>query len=183
MINGNTILKEMYPDMDEEQYQSSGLDLKLGQIYELDDTPHEVSNYGLFLDKKNNYDFRVVEFDESYLEYNRYVWMLLPNKPYLAEVENKISIGDVNAQSYFPRSTLIRNGVNVYTSWGDLGYNGYLKFLIINHSPRPYFLEKGVRFVQLVDFQVKGSDIKYDGDYQENIDEEFEKLDNWRIQL
>ena len=179
MINGNTILREVYPNMEEKQYQSSGLDLKLGQIYELVDKPHDVYNYGLFVDTKNNYELRKVEFEDSYLEYNREVWSLLPNKPYLGEVENQIKIGDYNAQAYFPRSTLIRNGVNVYTAWGDLGYNGKLMFLIINHSPRPYILEKGVRFVQLVDFQVRGSDIKYEGDYQEyDINEEFEKLDN-----
>ena len=187
MINGNDFLKEMYPNKDEEQYQSSGLDLKLGQIYEVIDKPYKVNDYGLFIDEKHSYDLRKVSFDDGYLGYNRAVWSLLPNKPYFAEVDEKIEIGDCNAQAYFPRSTLIRNGVNVYTAWGDLGYHGKLMFLIINHGPRPFVLEKGVRFVQLVDFQVKDSSIRYDGDYQEDEEEDvFDDDELWtgnRIQF
>ena len=93
--------------------------------------------------------------------------MLLQNKPYICQVKNQIKIGESNAQFYLPRSTLLRAGVNVYTALGDLGYNGHLSFLVINHGPRPFFIQEGERFAQLVDFEVRGGSESYDGDYQE----------------
>ena len=45
MINGNEVLMRKYPDVENEQIQSSGLDLKIGALYELDNTP---GVYGLF---------------------------------------------------------------------------------------------------------------------------------------
>lgn len=174
MINGYNELKRMYPEMDESQRQPAGIDLKVGELYELDDSAVNKKSYdvGLYLDAigdeiKSNYDIVHCSFDDGYLEYNIQVWGLLPNKPYIVEVESSINIGDTNGQIYFPRSTLIRNGVNVYTAFGDTGYNGKLRFLIINHSSRIFYLGKGVRFCQLVDFEVRNTDKKYDGDYQE----------------
>ena len=66
-----------------------------------------------------------------------------------------------------PRSSLLRAGVNVYTALGDLGYNGYLRFLVINHRKSPFFIQQGERFAQLVDFEVRGGSESYNGDYQE----------------
>ena len=77
------------------------------------------------------------------------------------------SVNHNNAQFYLPRSTLLRAGVNVYTALGDLGYNGHLSFLVINHGYKPFFIQVGERFAQLVDFEVKGGSESYMGDYQE----------------
>ena len=167
MINGIDYLKRMYPDCDDEDYQPSGLDLRLGKVYELsDDTDGDVS-FGLFKDKKILPKLYSCSMDDFFLEYNVKGWSLLPNRPYICEVDRQIKIGSENAQFYLPRSSLLRAGVNVYTALGDLGYNGHLSFLVINHSTRPFFLEKGVRFAQLVDFRVRGGSESYDGDYQE----------------
>lgn len=161
MINGNEILIRKYPNVDDEQIQSSGLDLKIGALYELDNKPDK---YGLFKDEKVTHNLKEVSFSEYYNDRN--CWCLAPHKPYLAEVMNEVRISDDSAQAYFPRSTLLRNGVNVYTAWGDSGYCGKLMFLIINHNNMNYYIEGGVRFAQLVDFQVTGSTESYDGDYQ-----------------
>ncbi len=171
MINGNEVLMRKYPDVENEQIQSSGLDLKIGALYELDNEP---GVYGLFKDEKKSHRLvKRLPYDKC--DNHEECWMLLPNKPYLAEVENEIKISNDSAQAYFPRSTLLRNGINVYTAWGDAGYNGKLMFLLINHGSMKFYIEKGIRFAQLVDFQVEGSSKEYDGDYQndkhKNLDE------------
>ena len=79
-----------------------------------------------------------------------------------------IKIGDNNVQLYFPRSTLLRSCIDVRTCVGDAGFNGHLSFLVENKSDAPFYLEKGVRFAQLLDFQADGVMKKYDGDYQED---------------
>lgn len=166
MINGIDYLKKMYSDRDEKDYQPSGLDLRLGKVFALD----------------QNDDFYGLIDGQKYLPKQDYIrptlfkcrkddyvagWFLQPGVPYICQVRNQIKIGENNAQFYLPRSSLLRAGVNVYTALGDLGYNGHLSFLVINHGAKPFFIGEGERFAQLIDFEVRGGSESYDGDYQE----------------
>lgn len=166
MINGIEFLKKMYPNLDDENYQPSGLDLNLGNVYEINNN-HKENNFGLYLGGKKLPELVETKIDEQQKKVGHIGWTLEPNKVYLCEVDRQIRIGDNNAQFYLPRSSLLRSGVNVYTALGDTGYNGFLRFMVINHNEKPFFLEKGVRFAQLIDFEVKGASELYDGDYQE----------------
>ena len=180
MINGIDYLKKMYPDRDEKDYQPSGLDLRLGNVYYLDAT--EEKKYGLINGEKILPEHKPLKPRLLQVASDDYVagWDLEPNIPYICEVTPRIKIGENNAQFYLPRSTLLRAGVNVYTALGDLGYNGHLSFLVINHGFRPFFIQVKERFAQLVDFEVKGGSESYDGDYQE---EELDWDMNKRIQF
>lgn len=175
MINGIDYLKKMYPGRDDKDYQPSGLDLRLGKVYHIDSRKDLM--YGIYGGKKfipqhvearmtqiKFYDYDLGNGKED-VEYCG--WDLEPNRPYICEVQEQIKIGESNAQFYLPRSTLLRAGVNVYTALGDLGYNGHLSFLVINHGEKSFFIEKGERFAQLIDFEVRGGSESYDGDYQE----------------
>ena len=176
MINGIDYLKKMYPDRDDKDYQPSGLDLRVGKVYSLYNTWSDEPN-GLWRGEKHLPSHQEIEPKHFGYLMNRYHdndkytdiygWKIVPNYPYIFEVDRQIEIGQNNAQFYLPRSTLLRAGVNVYTALGDLGYNGHLSFLVINHYDSPFFIEKGERFAQLIDFEVKGGSESYDGDYQE----------------
>lgn len=167
MINGIDYLKRMYPNRDEKDYQPSGLDLRLGNLFYLD-AERDVE-YGLINGEKILPEHKLIKPTLMQIAEDDYVtgWKLIPQQPYIAQVKGQIKIGENNAQFYLPRSTLLRAGINVYTALGDLGYNGHLSFLVINHSPRPFFIQEGERFAQLVDLQVRGGSESYDGDYQE----------------
>lgn len=179
MINGIDYLKKMYPNRNEKDYQPSGMDLRLGKVYYMETDKDKL--YGIYGGKKiipHHHELKMTQvkmygstlsteglsFDK---EQTYWGWSLEPNKPYICQVQEQIKIGENNAQFYLPRSTLLRAGVNVYTALGDLGYNGHLSFLVINHGNKPFFIEKGERFAQLVDFEVRGGSESYDGDYQE----------------
>lgn len=170
MINGIDYLKKMYPNCDNKDYQPSGLDLRLGKVFYLDGERDKT--YGLIDGQKYLPEHK--ELKPILLECKKddYVagWKLIPNQPYICQVENQIQIGNHNAQFYLPRSTLLRAGVNVYTALGDSGYQGRLSFLVINHGPRPFFIQRGERFVQLIDFEVSGVSETYNGDYQEEME-------------
>ena len=167
MINGIDYLKKMYPNRKDKDYQPSGLDLRLGKVFYLDFDRDEV--YGLIDGEKYLPKHLPIKPILMQCGENDYVsgWKLMPQQPYICQVKDQIKIGENNAQFYLPRSTLLRAGVNVYTALGDLGYNGHLSFLVINHGARPFFIGEGERFAQLVDFEVKGGSESYDGDYQE----------------
>ena len=161
MINGYEILKKRYPDVDEESRTPNGIDLRLGRVFELSDDDQV---YGIYEDKKMIPDHCEI-FPEK-IGRGKEGWILIPQRPYILEVADPIKIDENSAQLYRPRSTLLRSGVNLCTAVGDAGYNGKLAFLCINHSSRPFKMEKGVRFAQLIDFEVVGATIKYDGDFQ-----------------
>jgi len=177
MINGNEILKKKYPDFDDESRTPNGIDLRLGKVYVLDDAiepyPNNFSSYGLY--KEDLFDGtpekdlpKQKEIRPKFMDcYHIEGWSLIPNKVYILEVEDTIKIDNDSIQLYKPRSTLLRAGLSLSTAVGDAGFNGKLSFMCINHGHLPFFLEKGVRFVQLIDFELNGNSITYDGDYQE----------------
>ena len=98
----------------------------------------------------------------------RETFYLEPKGRYIAITAEKIEIDDASAQLYRPRSSLLRAGVSVHTAVGDPAFNGHLSYLVVNHNEFPFLLEKGVRFVQLIDFQCDGVIKAYDGDYNES---------------
>lgn len=168
MINGINYLKKMYPNRDDEDYQPSGMDLRLGNVFCLKTERDKL--YGLVGGKKYLPEHEEVPLYSVEVEGEKFLgWKLFSNQPYICQVDGQIKIGEKNAQFYLPRSTLLRAGVNVYTALGDLGYNGHLSFLVINHGARPFFIQKGERFAQLIDFEVHGEGESYDGDYQEEV--------------
>ena len=166
MINGEEILREKYPGLDDKQYQPAGIDFRLGAVMTLDES-EEV--YGISEDIKQLPDYipvpeSAVTIKASTLETG---WLIEPHIPYIGVTKEKIKIDSNAAQIYFPRSSLLRAGVDVRTALGDPGFNGHLSFLIINHSNKPFFLKKNERFAQMIDIQVQGSINDYDGDYNE----------------
>jgi len=71
----------------------------------------------------------------------------------------------------FPRSSLLRCGVTVYTAVWDPGYSGRAESLLVVHNPCGFRLGEGARVVQLV-FTVLGSDVEsvYNGRFRgENL--------------
>lgn len=177
MINGDQILRERYKDIKDGDFTPNGIDLRLGQVYAINvgskDNRYGKYIYGLYEDKKDLPYFLPLSIEKGDNDVKG--WFLHPDKPYILEVQDSIKISDQSAQLYLPRSSLLRAGVTLHTAVGDRGYNGKLSFLAINHLNRPFFLEKGVRFAQLVDFELKASTQKYDGDYQNDKHKENKK--------
>lgn len=170
MINGIDYLRKMYPNRNEKDYQPSGMDLRLGKVFTIDgdfDTFYGIYNGEKVIPEHDEVKKTLLKGYSNGKCVDIWGWELEPDEPYICEVQEQIKIGENNAQFYLPRSTLLRAGVNVYTALGDLGYNGHLSFLVINHGWRPFFIEEGERFAQLVDFEVRGGSESYDGDYQE----------------
>lgn len=159
MINGEQKLRKMYPYFDEKCYQPDGIDLRLGKVFELEFEEGKV--YGISEDQKVLPEH--VEIDPNVYKFG-IGWLLEPHSCYILQVDRPIHINKKSAQFYLPRSSLLRMGLSVITALGDSDFNGLLSFLCINESDNYLYLEKGVRFTQLIDFDVDEAG-SYDGDY------------------
>lgn len=166
MINGETILRERYPDLDEKQYQPGGLDLRLGKIetFKTDKKYYGIIDGDKIIPEREELRMNALSVNGEL----KNVYSLRPGVPYIATVQHKIKIDKESLQFYRPRSTLLRCGTHVMTAVGDNGYFGSLSFLIINYLPVDFVITKGERFAQLVDMRVDGAINEYDGDYQES---------------
>ena len=164
MINGEKILRQVY-DLDEDQYQPAGIDLKLGKIekFVTDQKYYGIVNGVKIIPKYEELKMNMVSVDGKMTN----VYSLEPFVPYIATVKDKIKISESSLQFYKPRSTILRCGSNVMTAVGDPGYSGHLSFLIMNFLPVDFVITKGERFAQLVDMRVAGGLKLYDGDYNE----------------
>lgn len=167
MIIGRKQLQEMYPELLDEQYQPAGIDLTLGSVKELNYQSGVM--YGLLKDAKILPE--QVNLEEEEIQIGGMLktgYVLQPHVCYIVTTAEKIQIDDDASQIYFPRSSDLRGGITVDTAFGDPGFNGHLSFLLINNNPTTFFLEKGVRFAQLVNIKTSNVDKGYDGDYNEN---------------
>ena len=130
MIIGEKGLRKLYPGLDEDQYQPAGIDLKLGNVKIFD---NQKQVYGIVdgtkqLPKQKDMEESAVKIGATKLEVG---FALEPHTAYVAVVKNKTKIPLDIVQLYFPRSSLLRAGVDVRTAVGDPGFNGHLSFLII----------------------------------------------------
>lgn len=167
MIIGREQLKQMYPELLDEQYQPAGIDLTLDSVSILNH--NNGTTYGLLKDAKvlpAQIELKEAQIQVSGMLKN--VFYLEPFTPYIATTKEKIEIDKNSGQFYLPRSSLLRAGIDVRTAFGDPGFNGHLSFLLVNWTKNPFVMEKGVRFAQLVNINTSDVDDGYDGDYNEN---------------
>ncbi len=77
-------------------------------------------------------------------------WLELPAGPYHIVYNEQVNLpGDIMALAY-PRSSLMRCGVTVYSAVWDPGYSGRAEALLLVHNPHGFRLKQGARVVQLV---------------------------------
>lgn len=166
MIIGEKELRKLYPELDDDQYQPGGIDLKLDnvKIFSGNENVYGIADGAKQLPKQKSIEESAVKIGARKLKVG---FMLEPHKPYIAVVQGKMKIPLDVLQLYFPRSSLLRAGIDVRTAVGDPGFSGHLSFLIINHSDTPFFIKKGERFVQMVCIKLNEETSGYDGDYNE----------------
>lgn len=167
MIIGREQLKKMYPELLDEQYQPAGLDLTIGSIQQL--SYQSGVMYGLLKNAKVLPNQEPVE--EKKMQVGGMLktgYILEPHVCYIVTTNEKIKIDNNSGQFYLPRSSLLRAGITVDTAFGDPGFDGHLSFLLRNNTPVMFFLEKNVRFAQLINIKTSNVDEGYDGDYNES---------------
>lgn len=154
MILGKDMLKEYYKDLDEDQYQPNGVDLKLKGVEMFDS---EQGTIGIIDGEKKLPNMTELEPDDDGY------YILKKDTYYLFDLGVwEIPVHTVGL--FWIRSTFMRMGANLSSSVADMGYNGTLKMVYYN-PVTDVKVKKGERVVQMLLFDAKYDEV-YTGDYQ-----------------
>ena len=156
MILGKDMLKEYYKDLDEDQYQPNGVDLKLKAVEMFDS---EQGTIGIIDGEKKLPNMTELEPDDDGY------YTLKKDTYYLFDLGVwEIPVHTVGL--FWIRSTLMRMGANLSSSVADMGYNGTLKMAYFN-PVTDVKIKQGERVVQMLLFEAQYDDV-YNGDYQDD---------------
>ena len=140
----------------EAQLQPNGIDLTLESI--------SVFRGAGRLGRSN--DDRVLpEADDLAFDADGYVY-LAPG-PYVARLNEAVSLPASLAAIAKPRSSLLRAGVAVHNAVWDAGYKGRSQALVVVYNPAGFTLARGARIVQMVFLTLDAPAQRlYDGRFQ-----------------
>ena len=154
LLAASTPLVSDFIDLDE-QLQANGIDLTLGSI-------------GAFTSRGRlgTGDDRVLSETQD-LPFDASGLVALAPGPYLARLNEVVSLpADVMAIAR-PRSSLLRSGASVHNAVWDAGYSGRSQVLVVVHNPNGIELARDARIVQMVFMTLDApTDTPYHGAYQ-----------------
>lgn len=138
--------------------EGAGFDLRAGEIYRLKSggflgvTERKTSEVEL-VDKAAETSKKITLNPGEYFLVKTMEKVSLPSE--------KVSVSSGSEPVYlmadvYPRGTLLRCGVYLFTHKTDPGYSGELTFGLINFGPFPFELELGSRIANLVFHEVSG---------------------------
>lgn len=151
-------LKELYEDFDDEQFTPNGVDLRLKGVY----LPENISRGVNGITQGQKMIPQLVEIpalDGAYI--------LNPERKYFINCGH-IDIPSDCVQFYYIRSTLMRAGLELYSSVGDAGYSGDLIFAVKVSGVASVVIDKNERVVQAITHRLTSETEAYNGDYQNN---------------
>ena len=135
-----------------EQRQPAGFDVTISKVY-----AYPKSTYNLSIQKTENSELIELPAKESHFE--------LSAGAYLIELNEITTIPKDTIGILLPRSTLLRNGLDIRSALFDPGYSGQPKVMLVCH--RPARIQRFARVGQLILFRSDGEFAKqYSGQYQ-----------------
>ncbi|AKH96933.1 deoxyuridine 5'-triphosphate nucleotidohydrolase [Halanaeroarchaeum sulfurireducens] len=159
MFRSGGFVAEHLEDVDEEQIQPNGVDLRLDWVLEQRE-PGYISREGTAIGERQTIHPEQRDDDrESYY--------LTPGG-YILQYAETVAIPEEHVGFVLPRSSLMRNSAMLNTAVWDAGYRGRGEGLLQVHHDIE--LERGARVAQLVLAAADHEDV-YDGSYQgERVD-------------
>ncbi|MFB6139435.1 MAG: deoxyuridine 5'-triphosphate nucleotidohydrolase [Halosimplex sp.] len=163
MFRSGRFVADALGDVDGDQVQPNGVDLRLGAVYE------QVEPGRVGTDGKTVGERREVEPDasgengESDTGGNGSAVYALDPGGYVVEYADAVRIPEGHVGFLYPRSSLLRNSCMLDTAVWDAGYEGRGEGLLEVYHPVE--LERDARIAQLVLAEANHADT-YDGSYQ-----------------
>jgi len=142
---------------DLENPEGAGLDLRLGEVFEIKGETF------LGEEKRKTVDHvSVAKYDPK----KPTTFTVKPGEFYLVQTIEKINLPDYLVATFHPRSTLLRSGIWLLTTQAAPGYSGPLNFGLKNMGGCSVKIELGARIVHIIFWEVSGKGASYRGQWQ-----------------
>ncbi len=160
MFRSGAFVADQLGDVDPEQVQPNGVDLRLDAVLELVE-PGSITREGTTIGEREPLTSVALGADENGAEVSE-GYRLEPGG-YILQYAEPVAIPEEHVGFVLPRSSLMRNGAMLNTAVWDAGYSGRGEGLLQVHHE--IALERGARVAQLVLASADHEGI-YDGNYQ-----------------
>ena len=166
-LNSHTLF---FPSLTEKQIQPNGVDLCVEKVFRRNE---DTKTFVLSVQKNKCMSVWLEELPlmnglaldpTCLLNGGEVGWQLTPGY-YVVEMASTVRIGENEAGFVLPRSSLIRNGVTLYSGLYDSGYEGPMRHGLCVFDTT-FVLEQGARIGQFILFKADALH-QYDGQYQE----------------
>ncbi len=137
--------------------EGAGIDLRIGELYELGGQGF------LGVEERHTPDLKLVA---KYNPKKASRVILQPGRYYVMTTVEKVNTPADILILFHPRSTLYRSGITIFSGNCSPGYRGKLTFGIMNLGKNPFRLEMGARVCHAVFHRVKGKTNTYRGQWQ-----------------
>ncbi|MBU0646902.1 MAG: hypothetical protein ABIJ83_00545 [Patescibacteria group bacterium] len=140
--------------------EGAGFDLRLGEVYELEDDGF------LGVEERNTPKINLLDkFDLNKNEKDNF-FIFKPNKYYLIKTIEKVNLPNNLSGIIFPRTTLFRSGLGLFNGVVQSGYCGELTFGICNLGKSNIKISFGARIAHITFHEVFGQGNEYRGQWQ-----------------
>jgi len=137
--------------------EGTGFDLRVGEIY-------KIKGKGILLQ-----EFRKtpeIELLAKYDPSNSEKILISPFDYCLVKTIERVKTPPNLVGIIFPRTTLFRSGLTLFSSLDPPGYEGELVFGLVNLGPCQFELELGARIAHIIFLKIKGKTRLYKGQWQ-----------------
>lgn len=139
-----------------ENPEGAGFDLRLGEVFEIEDKESFLGVNERSTPKVNS----VAKIGENK------DFILKPGKFVLVKTVEKVNLPENVAAILSPRSTLYRSGIGLFAGNVNPGYKGELTFGMHNMGENEFKIEFGARFVHVLFFKTSENHSSYRGQWQ-----------------
>lgn len=141
-----------------------GIDLRLGAVY-------KIVGGGAFIEadgpqglgKRKGVKSELIN---EYVEGKTAEVTIEPGEYYLVKTIESLNVPDDLMPVVYPRGSLQKSGLYLFTTKTDPGYRGFLGFGLYNFSKFPVKFQLGARFCNIIFHKIEGKVVKYRGQHQ-----------------
>lgn len=137
--------------------EGAGIDLRVGELYSLSGSGF------LGIEERHTPKVKLVA---KYGSKKSNAVLLKPREYYVMTTVESVNTPSNVLILFYPRSTLYRSGLTIFSGNCSPGYRGKFTFGIINFGSKPFKIEMGARVVHAVFYEVKGKTRLYKGQWQ-----------------
>lgn len=147
-------LNNKLQELDQEDFTPNAIDIRLGEVFE-----YTSSTFTLDGDNKQHRERKKIEPDEN-------GFYTFTEGYYPITLDGWIEVGEHEVGLCIPRSTLIRNGVTIYTALYDSGYHGRMITAMYVSPGTVFRCRSNERVCQYIITDAETASL-YSGSYQE----------------